>query len=127
MMTQLQDDALTLLKELIKIQSFSKEEDGTADLLEKWFADKGIVAARNRNNVWAVNQHFDAAKPTLLLNSHHDTVKPNAAYTRDPFLPTVVDGKLYTDWVPTTLEGAWRACSQPFPIFTSRKIWPTTS
>jgi len=95
MMTQLQDNALTLLKELIKIQSFSKEEDGTADLLEKWFADKSIVAARNRNNVWAVNQHFDAAKPTLLLNSHHDTVKPNAAYTRDPFLPTVEDGKLY--------------------------------
>ena len=95
MMTQLQDNALTLLKELIKIQSFSKEEDGTADLLEKWFADKGIVATRNRNNVWAVNQHFDAAKPTLLLNSHHDTVKPNAAYTRDPFLPTVEDGKLY--------------------------------
>ena len=95
MMTQLQDNALTLLKELIQIQSFSKEEDGTADLLEKWFADKGIVATRNRNNVWAVNQHFDAAKPTLLLNSHHDTVKPNAAYTRDPFLPTVEDGKLY--------------------------------
>ena len=95
MMTQLQDNALTLLKELIKIQSFSKEEDGTADLLEKWFADKSIVAARDRNNVWAVNQHFDAAKPTLLLNSHHDTVKPNAAYTRDPFLPTVEDGKLY--------------------------------
>ena len=95
MMTQLQDNALTLLKELIQIQSFSKEEDGTADLLEKWFADKGIVATRNRNNVWAVNQHFDAAKPTLLLNSHHDTVKPNAAYTRNPFLPTVEDGKLY--------------------------------
>jgi acetylornithine deacetylase len=95
MMTQLQDNALTLLKELIKIQSFSKEEDGTADLLEKWFADKEIVAVRNRNNVWAVNKYFDADKPTLLLNSHHDTVKPNAAYTRDPFLPTVEDGKLY--------------------------------
>jgi acetylornithine deacetylase len=95
MMTQLQDNALKLLKELIKIQSFSKEEDGTADLLEKWFADKEIVAVRNRNNVWAVNKYFDADKPTLLLNSHHDTVKPNAAYTRDPFLPTVEDGKLY--------------------------------
>ena len=95
MMTQLQDNALTLLKELIKIQSFSKEEDGTADLLEKWFADKEIVAVRNRNNVWAVNKYFDADKPTLLLNSHHDTVKPNAAYTRDPFLPTLEDGKLY--------------------------------
>ena len=95
MMTQLQDNALTLLKELIQIQSFSKEEDGTADLLEKWFADKEIVAVRNRNNVWAVNKYFDAAKPTLLLNSHHDTVKPNAAYTRDPFLPTLEDGKLY--------------------------------
>lgn len=95
MIAQLQDNALLLLKELIKIPSFSKEEEGTADLLHQWLLEKGIDAKRNANNVWAVNKYFDDAKPTLLLNSHHDTVKPNAAYTRDPFLPEVVEGKLY--------------------------------
>jgi acetylornithine deacetylase len=45
--------------------------------------------------VWAVNKHFDESKPTLLLNSHHDTVKPNSLYTKDPFTPILEDGKLY--------------------------------
>ena len=31
----------------------------------------------------------------MLLNSHHDTVKPNSAYTKDPFHPHIKDGKLY--------------------------------
>jgi acetylornithine deacetylase len=30
-----------------------------------------------------------------LLNSHHDTVRPNPAYTRDPFAPDEEDGRLY--------------------------------
>ena len=50
---------------------------------------------RHLNNVWAVNRHFDPAKPTLLLNSHHDTVKPNPQYTKDPFDPLVDGGRLY--------------------------------
>ena len=29
------------------------------------------------------------------MNSHHDTVKPNALFTRDPFQPVIEDGKLY--------------------------------
>lgn len=91
----LQEQALDLLKTLIEIPSFSREEDGTADLLEKWFRDHGIPHERHLNNVWAVNQSFDPEKPVLLLNSHHDTVKPNAAYTRDPFRAEVEDKKLY--------------------------------
>ena len=31
----------------------------------------------------------------MLLNSHHDTVKPNSGYTKDPFSSQVEDGKLY--------------------------------
>lgn len=50
---------------------------------------------RQGNNVWVKNKYFDASKPTLLLNSHHDTVKPNPGYTRDPFAATLEDGKLF--------------------------------
>ena len=34
-------------------------------------------------------------KPTLMLNSHQDTVKPSQNYTRDPFEPTIEEGKIY--------------------------------
>ena len=87
--------AIDLLKELISIQSFSSEEDKTADAIENWFKAFDIPFKRHLNNVYAVNKHYDESKPTLLLNSHHDTVKPNSAYTKDPFNPHIEDGKLY--------------------------------
>lgn len=92
---QLQQEAIDLLKNLIQTRSFSGEENKTADLLENWFKQHEIPHKRFLNNVWAVNEHFDKAKPTLLLNSHHDTVKPNSAYTRDPFKAEIENGKLY--------------------------------
>lgn len=88
-------NAVTLLQQLIETPSFSKEEDATAAILENFIQSHGIPVNRFLNNVWVKNLHFDEAKPTLLLNSHHDTVKPNKAYTLDPFLPMVKDGKLY--------------------------------
>ncbi len=93
--TQLTKNALSLLQELIKTPSFSSEENNTALLLEKWFTTYGIQYKREKNNVYAFNKYFDKAKPTLLLNSHHDTVQPNTAYTKDPFLPQIENGKLY--------------------------------
>ncbi|MEO1010392.1 MAG: M20 family metallo-hydrolase [Bacteroidota bacterium] len=87
--------AVELLKKLIATPSFSGEEDKTADALEDWFRSFNIPFEREMNNVYAVNKYFDEGKPTLLLNSHHDTVKPNAAYTRDPFDPQIENGKLY--------------------------------
>lgn len=88
-------DSLDLLKQLIAISSFSKEEEGTASLIENFFQSKQIAVNRYLNNIWVKNLHFDEAKPTLLLNSHHDTVKPNKAYTIDPFQPVEKDGKLF--------------------------------
>ncbi|MCP2044967.1 M20 family metallo-hydrolase [Pontibacter sp. HSC-36F09] len=88
-------EALELLKQLIAIPSFSKQEDKTADLLAGFLESKGVKIERKLNNVWAFNRHYDPLLPTLLLNSHHDTVKPNTGYTRDPFAATVADGKLY--------------------------------
>jgi len=92
---QLTEAAIELLKELISIQSFSSEEDKTADAIENWLKRFEIPFQRKINNVFAVNKHFDESKPTLLLNSHHDTVKPNSAYTKDPFNPHIEDGKLF--------------------------------
>jgi acetylornithine deacetylase len=91
----LQKDAVDLLKTLISLPSFSKEEDKTALVLNQFFADRGIPANRLKNNIWATNLHFDPSKPSLLLNSHHDTVQPNKDYTREPFSPFEQDGKLY--------------------------------
>jgi acetylornithine deacetylase len=92
---QLYTEAVDLLKQLISTQSFSKEEEGTAAVIKAFLESKGIETQQLLNNVWALNKHFDATKPTLLLNSHHDTVKPNPQYTKDPLLPIVEDGKLY--------------------------------
>ena len=89
------DSAVALLQSLIETQSFSSEEDGTALLIINWLEEKGITLSRKRNNIYAFNKHYDASKPLLLLNSHHDTVKPNKGYTRDPYNAEIKDGKLY--------------------------------
>ena len=88
-------ESIALLKALISTPSFSREETTTATIIEQFFQQKQIPAHRYLNNIWAVNQYFDPNKPVLLLNSHHDTVKPNPAYTLDPFMPIEKDGKLY--------------------------------
>ena len=92
---QLYNDAVGLLQRLIATPSFSHEEQDTAELLDAFLKEKGIPTHRHKNNVWALNRHFDPSKPTILLNSHHDTVRPNSAYMRDPFAPAVEDGRLY--------------------------------
>ncbi len=80
---------IELLEQLIATPSYSREEKMTADLLAAFLTGRGVAEVhRLHNNVWA-------RKPTILLNSHHDTVKPAAGWSRDPFLPEVVDGKLY--------------------------------
>lgn len=92
---ELTKKAIELLKNLIETPSFSSEEDKTALLIESWFVEFKIPYQRTKNNVWATNKHFKEGKPTLLLNSHHDTVKPNNGYTKDPFKAIEEDGKLY--------------------------------
>jgi acetylornithine deacetylase len=92
---KLTENAISLLTKLIETPSFSKEEENTAVLISEWFLQHNIPFKRTKNNIWAVNKYFDESKPTLLLNSHHDTVKPNSAYTKNPFKASVEDGKLY--------------------------------
>ena len=92
MLTQ---NAIALLQDLIRLESFSGAEDRTAARIEEWFSSYEIPFQRKDNNIWATNKHFDIQKPTLLLNSHHDTVHPNQGYTRNPYSPDIEDGKLY--------------------------------
>lgn len=89
------DLALSTLKELISIQSYSKEENSVADLIEQKLKDFGFKVHRKGNNVWVFNHDFEEGKPVLLMNSHLDTVKPNEKWTKDPFNPELSDDKLY--------------------------------
>jgi acetylornithine deacetylase len=91
----LTQESITLLKQLIATPSFSSEEEHTALLIKAWFDANTIPFKRENNNLWAYNKYFDKQKPTLLLNSHHDTVKPNQGYTLNPFEPVEKDGKLF--------------------------------
>jgi acetylornithine deacetylase len=86
---------IELLQQLIATPSFSREEQHTGDLIARFLETHGIPANRLKHNIWAKNLHFNSKKPIVLLNSHHDTVRPNQGYTRDPFHPDIADGKLY--------------------------------
>lgn len=89
-------EAIDLLKGMISRPSFSREETAVADYLQKCWSDAGHHVFQKGNNLWIIAPGFDFAKPTLLLNSHIDTVKPAAGWQKDPFLPEETeDDRLY--------------------------------
>lgn len=89
-------DAMSLLDRMISTPSFSREESDVADLLTEYLSHIGMKNVnRFHNNVYVRSSHYDADLPTLMLNSHIDTVRPSAAYTRNPFLPTHEEGRIY--------------------------------
>jgi acetylornithine deacetylase len=88
-------DTILLLKELIATPSFSGQESFTATLIQCFLQNRGVETHRKLHNIWAFNHFYDPAKPTILLNSHHDTVEPNSQYTNDPFQPFIIGDKLY--------------------------------
>lgn len=88
--------AVDLLKELIKTPSVSREEKDAADIIERFLRQNNASTQRSGNNVWSISVDYDESKPTLLLNSHIDTVKPAAGWSRDPFCPEVDEtGRLF--------------------------------
>ncbi|WP_324674621.1 M20 family metallo-hydrolase [Hymenobacter sp. GOD-10R] len=92
--SQLSEEAIQLLIQLIKTQSFSREEDQTAALLYDFLQSHQATVFRDANNVWALSKNWVEGRPTILLNSHHDTVKPGASWTYNPFGATVEGDKL---------------------------------
>lgn len=89
------DEAVDLLRRLIVRPTPSREEADAADVWEKWLRQRGADVQRLYNNVWALAPGYDPQRPTLMLNSHCDTVRPAASYTRDPYAADIVDGRLY--------------------------------
>lgn len=84
-----------MLQQLIQTPSLSREEDKTAAILSGFLKQHGVKVHQQLNNVWAFNKYYNPQLPTILLNSHHDTVKPNPGYTRDPLEASIEDGRLY--------------------------------
>ena len=93
--THYTSEAITLLSSLISIPSISREEDKVADFLQNYIEECGIMTGRSGNNIWCISPMFDMKKPTLLLNSHIDTVKPVSGWRKQPFTAKTENGKLY--------------------------------
>ena len=86
---------IDLLASLVATPSTSRQEEGTAALLQTWLSGHGLSVRRIANNIVAMPGCFDSSKPTLMLNSHHDTVRPNPGYTRNPYAPAIEGDYLY--------------------------------
>lgn len=89
------EQAIELLKRLIATPSVSRDESAAADIVEAQMVEMGFKPQRKGNNVWAEAWKRDESKPTILLDAHIDTVRPNAQWVRDPFTPTVEGDRLY--------------------------------
>ena len=94
MMNNMFQDTVELLSRLISVPSLSREEDKTAAIIEEFLRERGCICFRKGNNVLTQSM-IDDRLPVILLNSHHDTVKPVASWTRDPFTPHIENGRLY--------------------------------
>lgn len=94
-MDQLYYQAVDLLKSLIAIPSISRDEKAAADFLEQHMLKEELKPQRHGNNIFVLSSGFDSSLPTLLLNSHIDTVRPNDGWTRDPFTPSEEDDRIY--------------------------------
>lgn len=95
MKDELKKEAIDLLKKLIETPSFSKEEEHTAVIIENYLTQKKVPFSRKINNIYAKNLYFNEKKPTILLNSHHDTVKPNPKWTKNPHKALVINEQLF--------------------------------
>lgn len=94
-LTHYTSEAITLLSSLISIPSISREEEKVANFLQTYIEESGIMTGRSGNNIWCISAMFDLKKPTILLNSHIDTVKPVNGWRKHPFTPKIDNGKLY--------------------------------
>lgn len=112
-----------LLKTLISTPSFSREEEKAAGAIRQFLNDEHILFQTKRNNTWAFNKYFAKNKPTLMLNSHIDTVRPAKGYKLDPFNPTE-NGDMLHGLGSNDAGGALIALLAVFIHFYERKDLP---
>src|SRR5665811_1604463 len=86
---------IELLKTLISTPSFSKEEENAAEVMRDFLRSENIPFETKENSTWAFNKYYTTEKPTILLNSHIDTVRPAKGYTLDPFSPIEIGDQLF--------------------------------
>lgn len=89
------EESFELLKQLIATPRTSRNEDAAADIIQRDITLHGYRPERIGNNILCRSRQYDASRPAMLLNSHIDTVRPVAGWTRDPYQPTIEDGRLY--------------------------------
>ena len=96
------DSYIGLLRALIAVPSFSREETAACDVLEAWLREHRMDSfgaqyplRRDGNNLILEQEGRGDGRPVLLLNAHIDTVRPVASYTRDPFAASLEGDVLY--------------------------------
>ncbi|MGM9869059.1 MAG: M20 family metallo-hydrolase [Sodaliphilus sp.] len=88
-------DAVDLLKQMVVVPSFSRDETAVADVIEEAMKRFGLFPKRYANNVWCLSDNFSPERPTILLNAHTDTVKVAAGWQHDPFAATEEDDCIF--------------------------------
>lgn len=119
---QLTKQAVELLKKLISTPSYSKEEDKTAKLIFNTLQELGFSPQRVKNNVFVWAGEKNPNKSTLLINAHHDTVKSSSKWTKDPFTPTIEEGKLFG--LGSNDDGGSLVCLLMSFVYLSKKEQP---
>ena len=94
-MEQTFSQQLELLKKLIATPSVTRSEQEASAIIKDDMESQGYKPECIGLNLLCYGHGYDPAKPTLLLNSHIDTVKPVAGWIKDPFTPVIEDGRLY--------------------------------
>jgi acetylornithine deacetylase len=117
------DDYLELLKSLIATPSVSREEEKAAEILREFLHSKNVNFRTKFNNTWANNLHFDKSKPTILLNSHIDTVKPAQGWIGNPYQP-LEDGDKITGLGSNDAGGSLVSLLAAFLFFYHRADLP---
>lgn len=76
-----------LLRRMVATPSTTFNEAEVRDIICSFLGSEGVEYSCVKNNILAMNRHWDSAKPTLMLCAHMDTVAPAADYSFDPFQP----------------------------------------
>lgn len=76
-----------LLKDMVATPSVTFNEQKVREVICSYLHDEGVEHGCVKDNIFALNRHWEASKPTLMLCAHMDTVPANNGYDFDPHTP----------------------------------------